>query len=66
VAARAQALGVAAQPLGRFRLTAAAAGAMPEQGLVLGYGATPDALIDGAVERLAQAWTGAESMRAGA
>ena len=59
VAARAQALGVAAQPLGRFRLAPAAAGARPEQGLVLGYGATPDALIDGAVERLALAFLGA-------
>lgn len=52
VAAAAHALGVAARPLSRYT----AGGVALQNGLVLGYGATPVEVIDGAVARLAQAW----------
>lgn len=47
----AHALGVAARALDRYQLASPCG-----QGLVLGYGATPLAMVESAVARLAQAW----------
>lgn len=55
VCTAALALGVTARPLSRYALAPGAEQGL-DQGLVLGYGATPLPLIDSAVRRLRQAW----------